>query len=90
MQCLTLCNVVSVDTFCVPFRFIVCGGYLDDDSGFFSSVNYPNSPPTSYFYGGIGDTRCYWIINPQSNTSMIWLTFVDVSLGRRNYDGSCR
>ena len=89
MQCLTLFNVVSVKTFCVPFGFIVCGGYLDDENGFFSSVNYPNSPPTAG-YGRGDDTRCYWIINPQSNMSMIWLTFVDVSLGIRNHDGSCR
>ncbi|KAL9953601.1 hypothetical protein ACROYT_G041044 [Oculina patagonica] len=74
-----------------PHAATLCGGYLTEDSDYFSSPNYPNSPHNFDEHFPIYDreTRCFWNINPRSDSSMIWLTFADLSLGRRYDDNNC-
>ncbi|XP_068712588.1 uncharacterized protein [Montipora foliosa] len=64
----------------------LCGGYLTEDSNYFSSPDKPFSH--NFYYVQYEDSSCHWNINPQSETSMIWLTFAELSLGRR-YDDYC-
>ena len=66
--------------------FTVCGSYLTEDSDNFSSSRNPISD--ALYFASYEETRCQWNIKPKSDTSIIWLTFAELSLGYR-YDGYC-
>ena len=67
--------------------FIVCGSYLTEDSGNFYSAK--NVLMDAYYFVSYQETRCQWKVNPKSDTSVIWLTFTELSVGHRDY-GYCR
>ena len=67
--------------------FTVCGSYLTEDSGNFYSAK--NVIMDDNYYVSYEETRCLWKVNPKSDTSVIWLTFTELSLGHKDY-GYCR
>ena len=70
--------------------FTVCGSYLTEDSGKFSSAKNVIFDYYSYvYYISYQETRCLWKVKPKSDTSVIWLTFAELSLGQ-TYDAICR
>lgn len=74
----------------LEFFNLVCGGEIQQQLGDFSSPDYPDTP---YIPPDQHDDlpRCHWRIRPQSpDVTMIWLTFRDFFLGRREEHGHCR
>lgn len=69
--------------------FVVCGGRIEEHTALISSPNYPGTP---YIAPDQHDEnlRCYWNIRPQPEPSVIYVTFNDFFLGRREDWGGCR
>ena len=83
---LSFCSVFEI-TEIVLLVFTVCGSYLTEDSGNFYSAK--NVIMDDNYYVSYEETRCLWKVNPKSDTSVIWLTFTELSLGHKDY-GYCR